>query len=124
MSGAKLCVAIVDDDLSVRKALARLLQANSFEVETYSSARAFLHSLDVHRPACLILDLHMPDYSGIDLKRELNRSGIEIPTIIVTAYPEPGLEEQVSRVGAAAFLLKPLNDKVLIDSIGRAAGKH
>jgi FixJ family two-component response regulator len=124
MNGAKLFIAVVDDDLSVRVALARLLKANSFEVETYGSAKAFLDSLNLRRPACLVLDLHMPEYSGLDLKHELNRSGIEIPTVMITAYAEPTLERRVSLAGAEAILIKPLNDKTLIESINRAAASH
>jgi FixJ family two-component response regulator len=115
---------VVDDELSVRVALARLLKAKSFEVETYGSAKAFLDSLNLRRPACLVLDLHMPEYSGLDLKHELNRSGIEIPTVMITAYAEPTLERRVSLAGAEAILIKPLNDKTLIESINRAAASH
>lgn len=124
MRGSKLCVAVVDDDLSVRTALARLLRANSFEAETYGSARAFLDSLSVRKPECLILDVQMPDGNGLDLKHELNRSGIEIPTIMITAYAEPRLEARAASAGATTILIKPLNDKTLIESINRAAGKH
>lgn len=120
MRGAKMCVAVVDDDLSVRKALARLLRANSFEAETYGSAQAFLDSLNVRKPECLILDLHMPDFSGLELRQHLSLKGIDIPTVIITAHDEPGLQERVSLAGAAAFLTKPLTDKALIASINRA----
>jgi FixJ family two-component response regulator len=124
MSGAKMCIAIVDDDLSVRKALARLLRANSFEVETYDSARAFLDSLTERKPQCLILDLHMPDYSGFDLRHHLQRKGIDIPTVIITAYNEPDLPDRCASAGAAAFLIKPLTNTALLDSISRATAKH
>ncbi len=124
MPVAKISVAIVDDDLSVRKALGRLLRANSFEAETYGSAQDFLDSLNVRKPECLILDLHMPDYGGLELKRYLNRNNINIPTVIITAHNDPGLREQCSRAGSEAFLVKPLTNMALIDSINRATQKH
>src|SRR4029079_10009620 len=88
-------VAVVDDDMSVRKALARLLSASSFEIQTYGCARDLLHSLDHDpQPQCLILDLHMPQVSGLALQKYLTSRGIKIPTIIITAYNEPGVGER------------------------------
>jgi FixJ family two-component response regulator len=124
MGDAKICIAVVDDDLSVRNALGRLLRANSYEVETYGSAQAFLDSLTVRKPACLILDLYMPDHSGFDLKRYLERKGINIPTVIITAHNEPDLSERCVDAGAAAFLIKPLTNTTLINSINRAIEKQ
>lgn len=123
MPRGKMSVAIVDDDLSVRKALARLLTANSFDAETYGSAREFLESLKVTTPECLVLDLHMPDFGGLELQHHLWRKGIAIPTVIITAHSEIGLRERGTNAGAAAFLVKPLTDNVLIESITSAAGK-
>ena len=120
MHGTKIYVAVVDDDLSVCKALARLLQANEFEAETFESASAFLASLSVRTPECLILDFHMPNCSGLDLSRQLKRKSIDIPRVLVTAHNEPGLEEQASLAGASAVLSKPLTKEVLIDAINRA----
>lgn len=115
-------VAVVDDDASVRKALARLLSASSFEAMTYGSAREFLKSLKVRRPDCLILDHHMPELTGFDLQRHLIRAGINIPTIFVTGYNEPGLRDRCQSAGAVAFLLKPLKGAILIETIQAATG--
>src|SRR5690242_11636601 len=120
MSGGKMSIAVVDDDSSVRKALARLLEANSFDAETYGSAQEFIDSLEIKRPECLVLDLHMPDYGGLELQYHLCRNGIGIPTVIITAHNEIGLRERCSSAGAAAFLVKPLIDKILIESINIA----
>lgn len=120
MPGRKISIAVVDDDSSVRKALARLLMANSFDADTYGSAREFLDSLKIKRPECLVLDLHMPDYGGLELQHYLRRNGIKIPTVIITAHNEIGLRERCANAGAAAFLVKPLTDKVLIESISSA----
>jgi FixJ family two-component response regulator len=113
-------VALVDDDASVRKALGRLLSASSFDIKTYGSAREFLKSIKIDLPECLVADLHMPDLTGLDLQRHLARAGISIPTIIMTAYNEPGLRERCYSAGAADFLLKPLNGPILIDAINLA----
>ena len=117
-------IAIVDDDASVRKALGRLLSASSFDIETYGSARDFLASLETGKPDCLVVDLHMPELTGFDLQRQLARTGIQIPTIVITAYNEPGLRERCQSAGAAAFLLKPLDGSTLIGVINAATGRH
>ena len=113
-------VAIVEDDSSVRKALARLLTLSSFEIVTYGSAQEFIGSLDAKRPECLIVDLHMPEISGLDLQKYLSSSGIRIPTIVITAYNEPGVRERCRADGAAAFLLKPVNAATLIAAVNTA----
>ena len=113
-------VAIVEDDASVRKALARLLTLSSFEIVTYGSAREFLGSLNAQRPECLIVDLHMPEMSGLDLQKYLSSSGIRIPTVIVTAFNDPGVSERCRANGATAFLLKPVNAATLIAAVNSA----
>jgi FixJ family two-component response regulator len=110
-------LAIVDDDASVRRALARLLSASSFDIRTYASAREFLKADVDDLPDCLVLDIHMPDISGLDLQRLLRKAGVVIPTVIVTAHNEPGLMERCRSAGAAAFLLKPLHQESLIGAI-------
>src|SRR6478735_2176551 len=88
MSQAVLWIAIVDDDPSVLKALARLLRAHALHVRTYTSAREFLAALPEWPPDCLIVDLHMPEMTGLELQRHLTDSGIKIPTIVITSYNE------------------------------------
>lgn len=113
-------IAVVDDDASVRKALARLLTASSFDTETYGSAREFMDTGTAKPPQCLVLDLHMPEQSGLDLQHQLRLAGIKIPTIIVTAHNEPGLRERCESAGVSAFLLKPLNHASLVGAIKAA----
>ncbi|WP_141379621.1 response regulator transcription factor, partial [Bradyrhizobium japonicum] len=80
-------IAIVDDDPSVLKALSRLLRTRAIDTRTYESARDFLNALPKEPtgtwPECLILDLQMPEMNGLELQRHLNRSGIQIPTIVI-----------------------------------------
>src|SRR5262245_62198483 len=88
MPKAPIRVAIVDDEPSVRTALAGLLEASSFETATYGSAREFIDSMRRGVPECLIVDVHMPDFTGLDLQRYLNRVNKKIPTIVITAFDE------------------------------------
>jgi FixJ family two-component response regulator len=122
MAQALPWIAIVDDDPSVLKALARLLRARAFEARTYTSARDFLAALPEGLPECLIVDLQMPEMTGLELQRHLTRSGVQIPTIVITAHDEAGARERCESAGAAAFLSKPLQDTSLLDAIDDARG--
>jgi|SRR5215470_15372810 len=113
-------VAIVDDDASVRKALARLIAACSFKPQTYGSAREFLDSLPLGLPDCLVVDLQMPEMTGLDLQRQLARTGVKIPTIVITAHNEPGFRQRCESAGVVAYLLKPLSENTLIAAINTA----
>jgi FixJ family two-component response regulator len=123
MAEASRWIAIVDDDPSVLKALTRLLRAHAYRARTYRSAREFLATLDDGLPECLIADLQMPEMSGIDLQRHLVCSGIQIPTIIITAHADTGVRERCKAAGAIAFLRKPLQDTSLFAAIDKAIGK-
>jgi FixJ family two-component response regulator len=120
MPSSRPSVAIVDDDPGVVKALARLLAACSFQPKTYVSAREFLASLSQDIPDCLVVDLQMPDMTGLDLQQELARAGIGIPTVVITAHDEPSARQQCESVGAAAFLVKPLDQSTLVAAITSA----
>ena len=115
-------VAIVDDDQSVRRALARLLDASSFNSRTYSSGVEFLNSLASALPECLVVDFQMPEMNGFELCDELVRAGVNIPTILITAHDDKGCRERC-RAAGAAFLLKPLDQAMLISAIDRAIGR-
>jgi FixJ family two-component response regulator len=117
MPRAPIRVAIVDDEPAVRTALARLLEASSFETSTYGSAREFIDSMRRGIPECLIVDVHMPDFTGLDLQRYLNRMNKKIPTIVITAFDDAGIRERSAASGAKAFLTKPLHGPTLIDAI-------
>lgn len=113
-------VAIVDDEPSVRQALARLLSASSFEIKTYGSAREFINSTLNELPECLLLDLHMPEFTGLDLLRYLKRKHEHIPTIVMTAFDDSDIRQRCAEFGAKAFLTKPLHGPTLIKSIHSA----
>ena len=115
-------VAIVDDDSAVRKALSRLLGASTIQAQSFASGREFLDSLGSGVPDCLILDLQMPEMTGLELQGELVRLGARIPTIVITAHNESGLRERCLAAGAIAFLVKPLDSTELLASINSAVG--
>jgi FixJ family two-component response regulator len=120
-------IAIVDDDPSVLKALARLLAVRAMQVKTYESARDFLASLHEgvpdEFPECLIVDLQMPEMSGLELQHHLNRAGIWIPTIVITADREAEMREKCEAAGAETYLLKPLEDTSLLTAIEDARAR-
>ena len=110
-------IAIVDDDPSVLKALQRTLRIRALLSKTFGSAREFLASLPDGLPECLIVDLQMPEMNGLELQRHLNRAGIRIPTIIITAHRENDMRELCEAAGAETYLLKPLQDTALLAAI-------
>ncbi|MGB6662864.1 MAG: response regulator [Xanthobacteraceae bacterium] len=115
-------IAIVDDDPSVLKALARLLGTRSFRVRTYLSGSQFIASLSEGMPDCLIVDLQMPEMTGLELQQNLNLSNIRIPTIVITAHDEMGMRGRCKSAGAIAYLSKPVNDASLFAAIEVAGG--
>lgn len=123
MPGDGQRIAVVDDDPSVRKALGRLLTIAQFDVETFGSARDFLRACRDHSFQCLIADLHMPEATGLDLRRHLRRSQLDIPTIIITAYNEPKIQERCE-AEKAGLLLKPIAEKVLLSAVQLALSRN
>ena len=111
-------VAIVDDEEPIRKALRRLLRASGLEAESYASGQEFLDG--GQRPDCLVLDLHMPGMSGLQLLRTLQSGKHRLPTVIITAHDEPATRDQCLAAGACAYLRKPLEDRQLLNAISAA----
>jgi FixJ family two-component response regulator len=109
-------VAIVDDEEPVRKALKRLLVASGFEVESYASGKEFLATKH-QRADCVVLDLHMPGMSGLEVLEELRATRRELPALIITAYDTAEARAQCLAAGASAYLRKPLEERVLLNSI-------
>lgn len=116
-------VAIVDDNASVLKALARLLSTSSLVARTFQSGAQFLASLVETRPDYLILDLQMPGMTGLEIQQHLAREGIQIPTIIITAYGDAEMQARCEAAGAIAYLPKPVNPSSLFAAI-ESAGAH
>jgi FixJ family two-component response regulator len=111
-------VFIVDDDDSVRRALARLLHCAGYQTEVFDSARSFLAGADLSSgPACLVLDLQLPDRNGLEVQRELN---MRLPIVFLTGHGDIGTTVEAMKAGATDFLVKPVDDSVLLEVVGRA----
>jgi FixJ family two-component response regulator len=110
-------IAVVDDEESVRRALARMLSASQFDVDVFASGREFLEALQLRRPDCVVLDYQMPGLNGQDVQRQLTSAQIRLPIIVVTAHDRPALREQCLAEGAVAYLAKPLRRERLVSAI-------
>jgi len=120
MAGTCPWIAVVDDDPSVLKALRRLLRTRALHPKTFASAREFLAALADGVPECLIVDLQMPEMSGLELHQHLTKNGFEIPTIIITAHDDGDVRRRCESAGTAAYLLKPLQDTTFFAAIENA----
>jgi FixJ family two-component response regulator len=110
-------IAVVDDEVSVRKAVVRLLHAAGFAARGFASAHEFLDSWHFNRPDCLLLDLQMPDLSGVEVQRALKVAGAQFPVVIISAHDAPSVREECMRLGAVAYLLKPLDASALLQAV-------
>lgn len=113
-------ISVVDDDDSIRESLQGLLESIGFEVETFSSAQAFLDSTCLGSTDCLILDVRMPGMRGPDLQRELARRKHAIPIVFITAHGDEDIRPRVLSDGAVDCLLKPFTEEALLKAIRTA----
>ena len=113
-------VMIVDDDDSMRRAARRLVRSFGLGVDTFASAEDFLASGRLGETACLVLDVHMPGLSGIELQSKLIAEGHHIPVIFITAFADEKTQARALEAGAYAYLIKPFNEDDLLDGIRRA----
>jgi len=114
-------IAIIDDDPFVLRGLARLLRTRALHPKTFESAAVFLAALSEGLPECLIVDLQMPEMSGLELQQHLSSIGIEIPTIVITGHGDVQARERCECAGAIAFLKKPLQEATLFAAIQKAS---
>jgi len=120
MSTVGLTVYIVDDDSSVRQALARLIRSAGMRAEVFASVPELVGLASSEEPDCVIVDIRMPDTSGLELPGLLARAGLRPPVIFVTAYDTDENRAEARRVGAAAFFHKPVDGQALLDAIAWA----
>lgn len=113
-------IAVVEDGSSVRKALARLLRASGLGADTYSSGEEFLQAMPDRAPDCLLLDLQLPGLNGLVVQLRLRQSGLKVPVVFITAMEGLELREQALQSGAVAWLRKPVDDQVLLNTINLA----
>jgi FixJ family two-component response regulator len=119
MTSVPVHVVIVDDDAPVRRALARLLSAVGFRVSTYSSAEDFLVRSSTEDVSCVLLDVHLPRLSGLELTTLLARLNVHVPIVFITADHELAESSEMLRTGHPC-LLKPIDDDKLLRTISAA----
>jgi FixJ family two-component response regulator len=110
-------VFVVDDDASMRGAVSNLIRSVGFQVEAFTSAQEFLASTRPDTPCCLILDVRLPQVSGLDIQAELTKAQIHIPIIFVTGHGDVPMSVKAMKAGAVEFLTKPFRDQDLLDAV-------
>lgn len=116
-------IAIVDDEEAVRRALARLLTSAGYQVEQFSGGGEFLASLSSRIPDCLLLDLHMPDLDGFAVLRAISAMTPRPPFVVITGHDTPEARQRVADTGGCAFLRKPIDATLLINTIAAEMGR-
>jgi FixJ family two-component response regulator len=116
-------VFVVDDDASIRQAVKKLISTVGLRVETFASTREFLDSKRPEAPSCLVLDVRLPESSGLELQRELAQADIHIPIIFITGHADIPMTVRAMKAGAAEFLTKPFRGQELLDAIQEAIAK-
>jgi FixJ family two-component response regulator len=113
-------VFVVDDDASIRQALARLFQSVKLQAEVFASAQEFLQSKRPDVPGCLVLDVRLPGLSGLDFQAELTKADVRIPIVFITGHGDIPMTVRAMKAGAVDFLAKPFRDQDLLDAVATA----
>jgi FixJ family two-component response regulator len=113
-------VSIIDDDISVRVAVADIVRSMDLTANTFASGHDFLSSNGFADTACIVADVQMPGISGIDLQQALAAKELKIPMIFITAYPDERIRAKALDGGAICFLNKPFGGTTIIECIERA----
>lgn len=116
-------VYIVDDDLAVREALRSMIRSVGLRCETFASAHEFLRHSRADGPACLVLDVMLPDLSGLELSAELAKVRAEIPTVFMTGHGTIPMSVRAMKAGAVEFLTKPFSGDDLLSAIHQALAR-
>ena len=124
MENNKVTIHIVDDDPSTRKYLQELVSTIKFKTKVYDSASDFLESYRDEGVGCLLLDLRMPEISGLDLQSQLISSTIDLPVIMITGYGDVPTAVKAMKAGVFDFVEKPFRAKFMIDRINNAVKQH
>lgn len=116
----KPTIYIVDDDDGMRRALTVLMSTVGYNAIAFERPAEFLQKLDPNQPGCLVLDVRMPEMSGLEVQQQLNRSGSMLPVILITGHGDIPMAVQAMKDGAFDFLQKPFRDQDLLDRINAA----
>ena len=124
MSDATPIVFVVDDDISVRESLELLIESAGWQAQTFASAQEFLvHPPDQAGPSCLVLDVNLPDITGLELQESLARDRRDMPVILISGNDIGEATDRGTKAGAIAFLTKPLDADALLRAIEGAIGR-
>ena len=123
MTDTPSIVFVVDDDASVRDSVRSLIASVGLRVETFGSTREFLDVKRPEAPACLVLDVRLPDASGLELQRDLAEAGVHIPIIFITGHADVPMSVRAMKAGAVEFLTKPFRGQELLDAIQDALAR-
>jgi FixJ family two-component response regulator len=119
-SAAVPTVFIIDDDRGMRQAIHDLVESIGLRAESFATGEEFLGKKHTERPSCLVLDIRLPQMSGLDFQRRLAERGMHIPIIFVTAHGDIPMSVRALKSGAVEFLTKPFRDQDLLDAIQQA----
>ncbi len=125
MTAVRTLIAVVDDEPAIVRALSRLLRFANFDVATFTSGATFLASLATSKPACVVLDVHMPGMGGLDVQAHLAAdAATHVPIVMVTAQDSPATQQRAMDGGASAYLRKPMEAAALLDAIRNAIAQN
>jgi len=116
-------VFVVDDDAAVRDSVQRLIASVGMRVQTFGSTREFLTNKRPDAPACLVLDVRLPDASGLELQRDLAEANVRIPIIFITGHADVPMTVRAMKAGAVEFLTKPFRGQELLEAIQQAIAR-
>ena len=119
-SAAVRTVFIIDDDRGVRQAIQDLVESVGLRAESFATGEEFLSRKRTGDPSCLVLDVRLPQMSGLDFQRRLAETGVQIPIIFITAHGDIPMSVKALKSGAVEFLTKPFRDQDLLDAIQQA----
>lgn len=113
-------VFVIDDDDALRDSVCQLVEVHGFQVRAFANARAFLECAPDLSRGCILLDIRLPDLSGLEVMMEMKGLGVKFPTIIMTAYADVALAVKAMKAGAIDFIEKPFREETLLESIHAA----
>jgi two-component system response regulator FixJ len=119
-----LTVAVVDDELPIRRALTRLLRSANYQVQSYGSGIEFLSAPESCNVACLVLDIRMQGLTGFDVQARLKERHIALPIVFITALDDPSDIDKAKQSGAVALLRKPFGDNEFLAAVRAATHPH
>ena len=112
-------VAIVDDEEPIRRALDRLMRSAGIESRSFASGNAFLEALPIAGLKCVVLDLHMPDMTGLEVQAQLATSSPHLPVVFITGHEDPEIQRRALALRPLAFLNKPIDSSNLLSAVDR-----